>query len=59
MPDTRASWLRHGLQAAMAAPVHEDGRVIGSLLLLVRPGRVFSRAEQDMLSSLPSTRRWR
>ncbi len=52
MPDARASWLRHGLQAAMAAPVHEDGRVIGSLLLSsFRPGRVFSRAEQDMLSS--------
>jgi diguanylate cyclase (GGDEF)-like protein len=52
MHDTRASWLRHGLQAAMAAPVHEDGRVIGSLLLSsFRPGRVFSRAEQDMLSS--------
>jgi diguanylate cyclase (GGDEF)-like protein len=52
MPDARAPWLRHGLQAAMAAPVHEDGRVIGSLLLSsFRPGRVFSRAEQDMLSS--------
>ena len=42
----------HGLQAAMAAPVHEDGRVIGTLLLSsFRAGRVFSRAEQDMLSS--------
>ncbi|MCW2994776.1 MAG: hypothetical protein JWQ18_2271 [Conexibacter sp.] len=52
MPDARGAWLRHGLQAAMAAPVHEDGRVIGSLLLCsFRPGRVFSRAEQDMLSS--------
>jgi diguanylate cyclase (GGDEF)-like protein len=52
MPDARGPWLRHGLQAAMAAPVHEDGRVIGSLLLSsFRPGRVFSRAEQDMLSS--------
>jgi diguanylate cyclase (GGDEF)-like protein len=52
MPDASGPWLRHGLQAAMAAPVHEDGRVIGSLLLSsFRPGRVFSRAEQDMLSS--------
>jgi diguanylate cyclase (GGDEF)-like protein len=52
MPDARAPGLRHGLQAAMAAPVHEDGRVIGSLLLSsFRPGRVFTRAEQDMLSS--------
>jgi diguanylate cyclase (GGDEF)-like protein len=52
MVDARAPWLSHGLQAAMAAPVHEDGRVIGALLLSsFRPGRVFARAEQDMLSS--------
>jgi diguanylate cyclase (GGDEF)-like protein len=45
-------WRLYGLQAAMAAPVHEDGRAIGTLLLSsFREGRVFSRAEQDMLSS--------
>ncbi len=41
-----------GVQAAMAAPVHEDGKVIGTLVLSsMRAGRVFSRAEQDMLLS--------
>jgi diguanylate cyclase (GGDEF)-like protein len=45
-------FVDHGVRAAMAAPVHEDGRVIGSLILSsFRRGRVFSRAEQDMLSS--------
>ncbi|HWH93130.1 MAG TPA: EAL domain-containing protein [Baekduia sp.] len=50
--EARTRWVRAGLQAAMAAPVHEDGRIIGCLLLSsFRRGRVFSRAEQDMLSS--------
>jgi diguanylate cyclase (GGDEF)-like protein len=51
-PEVLGPWLAHGLQAAMAAPVHEDGRVIGALLLSsFKRGRVFTRAEQDMLSS--------
>jgi diguanylate cyclase (GGDEF)-like protein len=46
------AFVNDGLAAAMAAPVHEDGRVIGALILSsYRRGRVFSRAEQDMLSS--------
>jgi diguanylate cyclase (GGDEF)-like protein len=46
------SYVTMGVTAAMAAPVHEDGRVIGSLILTsFKPGRVFSRAEQDMLLS--------
>jgi diguanylate cyclase (GGDEF)-like protein len=50
--DAMPGFVRAGVQAAMAAPVHEDGRVIGSLILAsFRRGRVFSRAEQDMLSS--------
>jgi diguanylate cyclase (GGDEF)-like protein len=50
--DALPAFVNAGMQAAMAAPVHEDGRVIGSLILSsFRPGRVFSRAEQDMLSS--------
>ncbi|HEV7751128.1 MAG TPA: EAL domain-containing protein [Baekduia sp.] len=45
-------FVEDGVHAAMAAPVHEDGRVIGSLMLSsFRRGRVFSRSEQDMLSS--------
>jgi diguanylate cyclase (GGDEF)-like protein len=51
-PDAMGTFVHDGVQAAMAAPVHEDGRVIGSLILSsFRRGRVFSRAEQDMLSS--------
>jgi diguanylate cyclase (GGDEF)-like protein len=50
--DAMGGLVAHGVQAAMAAPVHEDGRVIGSLILSsFRPGRVFARAEQDMLVS--------
>ena len=44
----------HGalLQAAMAAPVHEDGRVAGGLLVATtRPGRRYSAREQDTLRS--------
>ncbi|WP_445148378.1 putative bifunctional diguanylate cyclase/phosphodiesterase [Baekduia sp. Peel2402] len=51
-PDALDAFVASGMSAAMAAPVHEDGRAIGSLILSsYRPGRVFSRAEQDMLSS--------
>ena len=50
--DALPAFVAAGMHAAMAAPVHEDGRVIGSLILSsFRAGRVFSRAEQDMLSS--------
>ena len=39
-----------GLQAAMAAPVHLEGRPIGSLTVAShRPGRRYSVAEQDVL----------
>jgi diguanylate cyclase (GGDEF)-like protein len=51
-PDAMNGFVALGVTAAMAAPVHEDGRVIGSLILSsFRAGRVFSRAEQDMLLS--------
>jgi diguanylate cyclase (GGDEF)-like protein len=50
--DAMNKFVTLGVKAAMAAPVHEDGRVIGSLILSsFRDGRVFSRAEQDMLLS--------
>jgi diguanylate cyclase (GGDEF)-like protein len=50
--DALGGFVADGVQAAMAAPVHEDGRVIGALILSsFRPGRVFARAEQDMLLS--------
>src|SRR3954447_17292763 len=39
-----------GLQAAMAAPVHENGVPVGSLTLAsFRPGRRYSQTEQDVL----------
>ena len=38
------------LQAAMAAPVHENGRPVGSISVASsRPGRCYSDAEQEML----------
>ncbi|MDQ4144603.1 MAG: GAF domain-containing sensor histidine kinase [Actinomycetota bacterium] len=42
-----------GLQAAMAAPVHEKGEVAGSLTVAsYQPGRVYSDVEQEALVSL-------
>jgi diguanylate cyclase (GGDEF)-like protein len=42
-----------GLQAAMAAPVIEDGEVVGSLLVSSRePGRTYGRADRETLVSL-------
>ena len=39
-----------GLQAAMAAPVHENGRVVGSLIVSsYSPGRRYSISEQEAL----------
>ena len=41
-----------GLLATMAAPVHEQGRPIGSLVVgSTRPGRHFSQAERDILAA--------
>jgi diguanylate cyclase (GGDEF)-like protein len=50
--DAVIGFVGHGVEAAMAAPVHEDGQTIGSQIISsFRPGRVFSRSEQDMLLS--------
>jgi diguanylate cyclase (GGDEF)-like protein len=39
-----------GIQAVMAAPVRENGRVVGSLVVASRrPGRTYSLAEQEIL----------
>jgi signal transduction histidine kinase/ActR/RegA family two-component response regulator len=38
------------VQAAMAAPVHENGQVVGSLVVAsLQPGRKYSQTEQDIL----------
>jgi diguanylate cyclase (GGDEF)-like protein len=42
-----------GVTAAMAAPVHEHGRPIGSLIVSTnRPGRRYTPTERDILTSL-------
>jgi diguanylate cyclase (GGDEF)-like protein len=42
--------IADGLQAAMAAPVHEDGAVVGSLSVAsYEVGHVYNDAEQEML----------
>jgi diguanylate cyclase (GGDEF)-like protein len=39
-----------GIRAAMAAPVHDNGRVVGSLVVgSTRPGRTYSKGDQEML----------
>src|SRR4051794_15012909 len=43
-------YRERGLQAAMAAPVHENGHPVGSLTVAsFRPGRHYSQTEQDAL----------
>jgi diguanylate cyclase (GGDEF)-like protein len=47
-----APYRERGLQAAMAAPVHENGAPMGSLTVAsFRPGRSYSQTEQDVLSA--------
>jgi diguanylate cyclase (GGDEF)-like protein len=51
-PAALALWLESGTQAVMAAPVHENGIVVGSLVVgSVVPGRRYSEAEQAILLS--------
>src|SRR3954447_1330241 len=45
-------YRERGLQAAMAAPVLENGQPVGSLTVAsFRPGRSYSQTEQDVLSA--------
>jgi diguanylate cyclase (GGDEF)-like protein len=49
-PESLPEFVAMGLQAAMAAPVNEDGRVVGSLVVASsRPGRYYTAAEQEIL----------
>jgi diguanylate cyclase (GGDEF)-like protein len=51
--DGMARFRSLGVTAAMAAPVHERGRAIGSLIVSThRPGRRYSATERDILTSL-------
>src|SRR3954451_23746363 len=46
------AYRERGLQAAMAAPVHENGVPVGSLTVAsFRPGRHYTEAEQEVLSA--------
>ena len=48
--DVLHAFVEEGIEAAMAAPVHDQGRVIGALVVSSRrPGRVYTRPEQDVL----------
>jgi diguanylate cyclase (GGDEF)-like protein len=50
--DALPNWTELKLSAAMAAPVHENGIVVGSLAVGSKePGRRYSEAEQSMLLS--------
>jgi diguanylate cyclase (GGDEF)-like protein len=50
--DALPVWVEASTQAAMAAPVHENGIVVGSLVVgSVVPGRRYSEAEQSILMS--------
>ncbi|MFG1605381.1 putative bifunctional diguanylate cyclase/phosphodiesterase [Actinoplanes sp. NPDC049265] len=43
---------RHGLQAVMAVPVHEDGRVVGSLVVgTYQAAKVWDKASRDILQA--------
>jgi diguanylate cyclase (GGDEF)-like protein len=47
VPDLAAA----SVQAAMAAPVHENDTVVGSLVVgSYRPGRIYSQADRDVLA---------
>jgi diguanylate cyclase (GGDEF)-like protein len=45
-----AAFAGDGIRAALAAPVHEHGEVVGSLVVAThRAGRTYSKAEREML----------
>src|SRR3954452_5394709 len=52
-PDGPPHFRDVGVTGAMAAPVHEHGRPIGSIVVsTTRPGRRYSATERDILTSL-------
>jgi diguanylate cyclase (GGDEF)-like protein len=49
-PESMPEAATASIQSAMAAPVHEHHRVVGSLVVAsYRPGRVYSQADREML----------
>jgi GAF domain-containing protein len=52
-PEAHPSLASDGIEAAMAAPVHDHDEVVGALVVASRiPGRTYSGAEQEILRSL-------
>ena len=48
--DARDLFRKRGIEASMAAPVHDQGRTVGSLMVAsYRPGRHYTAIERDML----------
>ncbi len=48
-PNALPRFVADGIRAAMAAPVHEDGKPVGSLLVASSEARIYSAADQDLL----------
>ncbi len=51
--DALPHYAERGLSAAMAAPVHEQGEVVGAIIVTsFEPRRTYARAEQEILLTL-------
>ena len=49
-PSATARFKERGIEAGMGAPVHEQGRIVGSLIVAsYQPGRRYTAIERDML----------
>jgi len=49
-PTATARFKERGIEAGMGAPVHEQGRIVGSLIVAsYQPGRRYTAIERDML----------
>jgi diguanylate cyclase (GGDEF)-like protein len=49
-PHANPHYAADGIRSAMAAPVREEGDVVGSLVVAThRPGRTYSKSEREML----------
>jgi diguanylate cyclase (GGDEF)-like protein len=51
MPEALTNFVEWGLQSAMAAPIHDEGQVVGSLVVASFEPRTYTRAQQEMLAA--------
>jgi diguanylate cyclase (GGDEF)-like protein len=50
LPEALSPFVAQGLQTAMAAPIHDEGAVIGSLVVAsYTPGRLYSQTDRELL----------